>query len=207
MPDKRQTVTVTSTLTKRKPNTIKASLIITMADAERAPISATGPDPAANASDINDATATATEESPIDAIMMACNDANCDFKPVRLQRRPLGPHDVEMDVKYCGVCHSDLHVAANHLKMAGNGAQYPCVPGHEFAGVCVRVGAEVKKIKVGDQVGVGCLVDSCHDCAQCLAGEEQKCKTRVGTYNSKKKTIREVSFPPGTLHVSVQYVD
>jgi len=135
----------------------------------------------------------------IDALCMACNDETCDFKPMRFQRRPLGPEDVLIDLKFCGVCHSDLHTAANHMKDIGKGAEYPCVPGHELAGICVAVGEKVTKVKVGDQVGVGCLVDSCHDCAACKVGEEQKCAKRVGTYGGKDTTGRAASYPPGKM--------
>ena len=135
--------------------------------------------------------------SPIDALCMACDDERCDFKPMRFQRRPLGPLDVEVSMKYCGVCHSDLHTAASHIKAVGKATEYPCTPGHELAGVCVAVGEAVTKFKVGDHVGVGCLVDSCHECAACDAGEEQKCSKSVGTYNSADRSGRAASHPPG----------
>lgn len=104
-------------------------------------------------------------EFALDVLCMACTDANCNFKPMALKRRAPGDFDVVIDMKYCGVCHSDLHSAANHL--AVNPATYPFVPGHELAGVCVKVGSKVTKFKVGDQVGVGCMVDSCQECANC----------------------------------------
>ena len=89
--------------------------------------------------------------------------------------------DVQIDMKYCGVCHSDLHNAADHMSGVGRATTYPCVPGHELAGVCVAVGAEVTKVNVGDHVGVGCLVDACLDCKMCRMGEEQKCRKCVST--------------------------
>jgi len=134
---------------------------------------------------------------PTDALCMACADDKCDFKPMRFQRRALGPQDVLIDMKYCGVCHSDLHTAANHMAGVGRKTVYPCTPGHELAGVCIAVGPEVSKIKVGDQVGVGCYVDSCHDCDQCKNGQEQKCSKIVGTYNGKDWSGRAASSPPG----------
>ena len=82
-----------------------------------------------------------------------------------IERRPLGPRDVRLDLKFCGVCHTDLHKAANHFSGVGRGTPYPCTPGHELAGVCSAVGPKVTNVKVGDQVGVGCLVDSCLECA------------------------------------------
>eukprot|EP00966_Prymnesium_polylepis_P322654 7378901-Prymnesium_polylepis.1 len=113
---------------------------------------------------------------------MACDDPSCDFKPKAMERRPLGPKDVLIDMKFCGVCHSDLHHAANHNKFPA-ASEYPCVPGHELAGVVKAVGAECTKISVGMHVGVGCIVDSCLTCKMCVAGEEQKCtRGMVGTY-------------------------
>jgi len=133
----------------------------------------------------------------VDAICMACADESCDFKPMRFQRRPLGPQDVLIDMKYCGVCHSDLHTAANHMAGVGRVTSYPCTPGHELAGICSAVGSEVSKIKVGDQVGVGCLVDSCGDCERCKEGQENKCKQSVSTYNGADQSGRAASHPPG----------
>jgi uncharacterized zinc-type alcohol dehydrogenase-like protein len=95
-------------------------------------------------------------------------------KPLELygfDRRDPGPDDVAIEIKYCGVCHSDLHIAQNDL---GN-TRYPIVPGHEIAGVVTAVGTNVTRFKEGDRVGVGCMVDSCRQCQPCLAGEEQYC--------------------------------
>lgn len=134
---------------------------------------------------------------PIDTLCMACDTSACDFKPMRLQRRPLGPGDVLIRMKYCGVCHSDLHKAADHNSGIG-ATEYPCVPGHELAGVCIDVGTAVTKVAVGDHLGVGCLVDSCQECAQCKAGEEQHCSKKVGTYGGKDNgSGRAETYPPG----------
>ena len=85
-------------------------------------------------------------------------------------------------LKYCGVCHTDVHFAENVLK----NTIYPCVPGHELAGVVTQVGSEVRKVVVGDQVGVGPLVDSCGSCRWCQTGEEYHCQRgHVSTYNSQ----------------------
>lgn len=139
---------------------------------------------------------------PIDALCMACEDSKCDFKPMAIKRRPLGPKDVLIDMKYCGVCHSDLHFAANHMGHLGAATKYPIVPGHELAGICTAVGSEVSKIKVGDYVGVGCLVDSCLECKHCKGDEEQWCQgglqNAVPTFNGpSEKYGRSDTFPKG----------
>ena len=137
-------------------------------------------------------------QQPVATLCMACDDESCDWKPLRMQRRPLGEHDILIDMKYCGVCHSDLHRAANHMKGVGRPTEYPCVAGHELAGVCAGVGASVTKFKVGDQVGVGCLVDACLECDMCRKGEEQKCKRSVGTYQGLDWSGRAASYPAGS---------
>ena len=104
------------------------------------------------------------------------------FTPI--QRREPGPTDVEIDIQFCGVCHSDIHTARSEW----GPAKYPCVPGHEIVGHVTRVGAEVSQFKVGQHVGVGCLVDSCRTCINCQAGLEQYCTGgSTGTYNSADK--------------------
>jgi len=102
--------------------------------------------------------------------------------PWSFERREVGPHDVQFDIHYCGVCHSDLHQIRNDW---GPGI-FPMVPGHEIVGKVSKVGSAVKKFKVGDLAGVGCLVDSCRTCENCQQGLEQYCLTgAVGTYNAK----------------------
>ncbi len=97
-----------------------------------------------------------------------------------IERRAPGPGDVQIDIAFCGVCHSDLHTVRSEWP----GTLYPCVPGHEIVGHVSAVGAEVQGFKVGDTVGVGCLVDSCRNCASCNEGLEQYCSNGfVGTYN------------------------
>ncbi|MBI4921536.1 MAG: NAD(P)-dependent alcohol dehydrogenase [Devosia nanyangense] len=99
-----------------------------------------------------------------------------------IERREPGPHDVKIDILFCGVCHSDLHTARGEWE----GTKYPCVPGHEIVGKVVAVGAHVTKFAAGDRVGVGCMVDSCRECESCKAGNEQYCYAgNVGTYNGK----------------------
>ena len=94
-----------------------------------------------------------------------------DLKPLDIHRRGVGQEDIKIDITHCGVCHSDIHTVRNDWK----GATYPVVPGHEIVGRVTEVGATVKNYKVGDLVGVGCLVDSCHDCAACDNHLEQFC--------------------------------
>ena len=97
-----------------------------------------------------------------------------------IERRAPGAHDVAIDIAFCGVCHSDLHQARGEWA----GTLYPCVPGHEIVGHVSAVGSEVTAFKVGDTVGVGCMVDSCQHCAACDEGLEQYCDNGfVGTYN------------------------
>jgi len=128
---------------------------------------------------------------------MGCSDECCDFKPIKLKRRNIGDYDVQIEMKYCGVCHSDLHIAAGHIGLGK--VTYPCVPGHELAGVAVAVGAQVTKFKVGDHVGVGCMVDSCLKCKNCRAGEEQKCSKQVATYAGKDNgSGRAQTYPANT---------
>ena len=97
-----------------------------------------------------------------------------------ITRRPPGPHDVQIEIAFCGVCHSDLH----QVRGEWAGTVYPCVPGHEIVGTVSAVGEHVSKHKVGDLVGVGCMVDSCKDCHDCADGLENYCDHMVGTYNS-----------------------
>mmetsp|Transcript_2911 Transcript_2911/g.3941 ORF Transcript_2911/g.3941 Transcript_2911/m.3941 type:complete len:402 (+) Transcript_2911:411-1616(+) len=135
------------------------------------------------------------EPTGIDTLVMACADSRCDFKPLRMKRRPLGPEDVQIEMKYCGICHTDLHIAADHVAGILGKTEYPCVPGHELAGICVAIGERVTKVKVGDQVGVGCMVDSCHNCNACRDNREQNCRKQTGTYNGKVYSKRAATFP------------
>ncbi|MBB6680347.1 NAD(P)-dependent alcohol dehydrogenase [Aequorivita sp. 609] len=114
-------------------------------------------------------------------------EENKPLEPLEIQRRPVGDSDVKIDITYCGVCHSDIHTARNEW----GGSKYPVVPGHEIIGRVSAVGKNVKKFKVGDLVGVGCMVDSCQECNQCKNDLEQFCeKGATYTYNSEDKHIQ-----------------
>ena len=105
------------------------------------------------------------------------------FAPTTIERREPGPTEVGFDIVYAGICHSDIHTARGEW----GPTRYPLVPGHELAGIVTKVGSKVTKYKVGDRVGVGCFVDSCGTCPDCLAGNEQFCEGPNGgtvwTYN------------------------
>jgi uncharacterized zinc-type alcohol dehydrogenase-like protein len=108
-----------------------------------------------------------------------------------IKRREPTPQDVQIQILFCGVCHTDLHIARNDWK----GSTYPVVPGHEIVGRVTRVGANVKKFKVGDTVGVGCMVDSCRTCDNCKEGFEQFCeKGAIFTYNAPDKHLGGMTY-------------
>lgn len=114
----------------------------------------------------------------------AAYQAKEPLKPFKVNRREPGPNDVEIDIKYCGVCHSDIHQVRNEW----GGSSFPMVPGHEIVGKVTRVGSNVKKHKVGDAVGVGCFIDSCRQCEPCKQGLEQYCDKGMNqTYNGVEK--------------------
>jgi uncharacterized zinc-type alcohol dehydrogenase-like protein len=109
-----------------------------------------------------------------------------DLELLTIERREIQPKDVEIDILFCGVCHSDLHTARNDW----GGSVYPAVPGHEIVGRVTGVGSDVTKFKVGDLAAVGCMVDSCRTCSSCAQDLEQFCETGfTGTYNGKDKYI------------------
>jgi len=117
--------------------------------------------------------------------------ATDSLKQINIDRREVTSNDIEIDILFCGVCHSDLHTARNDW----GGTVYPAVPGHEIVGKVTKVGSAVTKLKVGDFAAVGCLVDSCRECASCKQDLEQYCLTGfTGTYNGKDKHLGSQTF-------------
>lgn len=121
----------------------------------------------------------------------AATSASSKLAPFSFDRRPVGPNDIEMDILYCGVCHSDLHTARNEWK----NTTYPCVPGHEIVGRITKIGDKVKNFRVGEYAAVGCLVDSCRTCESCKQDLENYCeKGPIFTYNSPEKQTGKTTF-------------
>ena len=111
--------------------------------------------------------------------------------PFSFERRDPGPQDVHIEILYCGVCHSDLHMARNEWKIT----QYPIVPGHEIVGRVIKAGSSVKNFRAGDLAAVGCMVDSCRTCPDCCDGLEQYCRnTATFTYNSQDPHTGKVTY-------------
>lgn len=124
---------------------------------------------------------TDTAVPTITAAAYTATSPDAPLTKTTIERRPLGPRDVLIEIEFAGICHSDIHVARNEW----GGTKYPIVPGHEIVGRVVAIGSEVEKYHVGDRVGVGCFVDSCGECDPCSTGFEQHCINRVtATYNS-----------------------
>jgi uncharacterized zinc-type alcohol dehydrogenase-like protein len=117
--------------------------------------------------------------------------ATSPLAPMQIKRREPRPQDVQIQILYCGICHSDIHQARNEWQ----NTIYPCVPGHEIIGRIIKAGREVKKFKEGDLAGVGCLVDSCRSCGNCHEGLEQFCDhTATFTYNGEDRVSGGITF-------------
>ena len=130
----------------------------------------------------------------------AATSATSPLTPFEFKRRAVGKHDVEIDILYCGICHSDLHVARNEW----HNTTYPTVPGHEIVGRVKSVGSDVKKFKTGDAVAVGCLVGSCRTCSSCEQGLEQYCEPGFTlTYNSPEKETGGMTYGGYSDHIVV----
>jgi uncharacterized zinc-type alcohol dehydrogenase-like protein len=127
--------------------------------------------------------------------------AGSPLAPHAFTRRALRDNDVRIDIRYCGVCHSDLHQARNDWR----NTVYPCIPGHEIVGQVAAVGRSVKRYKAGDWVAVGCLVDSCRECSECTAGREVFCqKGSTLTYNGKDRQTGDITFGGYSSHIVVR---
>ena len=124
------------------------------------------------------------------AISYAAYSAKEPLAPFSFERREVGAKDVQIEILFCGVCHSDLHTARNEWQ----NSVYPVVPGHEIVGRVTNVGAEVKGFKVGDLAAVGCMVGSCGVCSECAEGLEQYCDNQVFTYNSPEKQTGKMTY-------------
>jgi uncharacterized zinc-type alcohol dehydrogenase-like protein len=130
----------------------------------------------------------------------AAANATSPLAPFSIDRREPGPHEVLIDIAYCGVCHSDVHQARDEW----GGSIFPMVPGHEIVGHVAQVGSAVTRWKVGNAVGVGCFVDSCRACESCKAGEEQFCREGMtGTYNSRERGTKQPTFGGYSTRITV----
>ncbi len=120
------------------------------------------------------------------------SSATSPFTRTTIERRDPTPHDVQIEILFCGICHSDLHQARN--EWSGMPTVYPCVPGHEIVGRVTKVGSAVTSFKPGDLAGVGCLVDSDGTCPECRSHHQQFCPNAVYTYNSPDKHTGKVTY-------------
>ena len=127
-------------------------------------------------------------------------DDKAKFVPFDFARRDLGPHDILIDIQYCGICHSDIHQARAEWEPMMPSI-FPMVPGHEIVGRVSQVGSEVTKFEEGDVAGIGCFVDSCRECAACTAGIEQYCiKGSAQTYNSTEMNRKTPTYGGYSKH-------
>jgi len=127
--------------------------------------------------------------------------SKAQLEELKIERRALNPKDVKVKIEYCGVCHSDIHTIRNDW----GGSKYPCVPGHEIIGIVEEIGEKVHDFKVGQTVGVGCMVGSCRTCSSCQDDLEQYCeKGLVGTYNGKDEHLGGHTFGGYSQQVVVE---
>lgn len=140
------------------------------------------------------AEAEAAAAETYEARAYAASSASSGLAPATIRRRAPGPQDVQLEVLFCGVCHSDLHQARNQWQKFMP-TEYPCVPGHEIVGRVTKAGGAVRKFKEGDLAAVGCLVDSCRTCSACREGQEQFCEAQATfTYNAPDKHLGGVTY-------------
>ncbi|KAL3527499.1 hypothetical protein ACH5RR_012155 [Cinchona calisaya] len=139
------------------------------------------------------------EEHPVKAFGWAARDTSGVLSPFYFSRRATGERDLRFKVLYTGICHSDLH----HLKNDWGSSKYPLVPGHEIVGVVTEVGSEVQKFKVGDKVGVGCLIGSCRTCEDCADDLENYCPKKITTYDGPRYYDGTLTFGGYSDHMVV----
>ena len=131
----------------------------------------------------------------------AAKSTKAPLVPFTFTRRDLGPTDVLIEIKFSGICHSDI----NQVRDEWGGSQFPMVPGHEIAGVVTKIGSSVKKFKVGDHAGVGCFVDSCRECSSCKEGLENYCEQGMtGTYNATERDGKTPTYGGYSTHIVVK---
>jgi len=137
----------------------------------------------------------------------AAASATSPLAPAAISRRDPTEHDVQIEILFCGICHSDLHLVRGEWSELMP-AVYPCVPGHEIVGRVAKVGSAVAKFKPGDLAAVGCMVDSDRTCPECLAGLEQFCPNMILTYNSPDKHLGGVTYGgySGSIVVDERFV-
>lgn len=130
----------------------------------------------------------------------AAENAQAHLAPFSIERREPGPHEVLIDIQFCGVCHSDIH----QVRDEWGGSIFPMVPGHEIVGKVAQVGSAVQKWQIGDRVGVGCFVDSCRACSSCQEGEEQFCEGGLSlTYNSYERDRKTPTYGGYSTRITV----
>lgn len=130
----------------------------------------------------------------------AAKEVGTDLVPYDFERREVGPHDVAIEILYCGVCHSDVH----QVRDEWGGSMFPMVPGHEIVGRVTKVGEHVSAFKAGDLAGVGCMVDSCQKCSSCVEDQEQYCDLgNAGTYNSTEMDRKTPTYGGYSKHIVV----
>ncbi|HLK97197.1 MAG TPA: NAD(P)-dependent alcohol dehydrogenase [Hymenobacter sp.] len=130
----------------------------------------------------------------------AAKEVGADLVPFDFERREVGPHDVAIEILYCGVCHSDVH----QVRDEWGGSMFPMVPGHEIVGRVTKVGEHVSAFKAGDLAGVGCMVDSCQKCSSCVDDQEQYCESgNAGTYNSTEMDRETPTYGGYSKHIVV----
>ncbi|SCM75304.1 putative oxidoreductase, Zn-dependent and NAD(P)-binding [uncultured Pleomorphomonas sp.] len=143
----------------------------------------------------------AGEDEPLKTSGFAATDANMPLQPFSFERREPRANDVAIDILYCGVCHTDLHMTRNDW----GGSIYPMVPGHEIVGRVSAIGSAVSRFKVGDPVAVGTIIDSCMQCDQCRRNEEQMCRKGVTlTYNGQDRVTGDITYGGYSSHIVVR---